>query len=124
MRNTIWLAVFFLATCVATAEQTPEPVALPPIETEAGQSFTVTLDANPTTGYMWQFAARLDEAVVKLVGSEFKQSDGKLVGAGGKQIWTFKAVGKGNTKISLKYVRPWEKGVPPAKTATVEVTVR
>jgi predicted secreted protein len=36
------------------------------------------------------------------------------VGAGGKEVWTFKAAGEGSPTIHFKYVRPWEKDVPPA----------
>ncbi|MCL5958678.1 MAG: protease inhibitor I42 family protein [Chloroflexi bacterium] len=38
-------------------------------------------------------------------------------------MWTFKAVGKGNTTIVMKYVRPWEKGGSPAQTRTFDITV-
>lgn len=99
----------------ATAEQ---------IETTVGQTFSVTLDSNPTTGYKWQLAKPLDEGILKLVGSEYKKPATKLVGAGGKEIWVFKATAKGRTSIRLKYVRSWEKGVQPVKEAAFTVIVR
>jgi inhibitor of cysteine peptidase len=89
----------------------------------AGQNFNITLASNPTTGYHWELAAPLDEAVVKLVASEYKSPDTRMLGAGGQEIWTFRAVGRGQTVVQLKYVRPWEKDVAPIKTATYEVLV-
>jgi inhibitor of cysteine peptidase len=45
-------------------------------------------------------------------------------GAGGTELWTFKAVGAGKTTIALNYARPWEKDIPPAKSETFTVDVR
>ena len=37
----------------------------------------------------------------------------EMVGAGGKEVWTFKGVRPGETTVELEYVRPWEAGVEP-----------
>ena len=97
-----------------------------PIEIEVGQEFIITLDSNPTTGYQWQLAELLDEAILRLIGSKYEAPEAKpgLVGAGGKERWTFKAVGEGETKICLKYVRSWEKDVAPVRSETFSVIVR
>jgi inhibitor of cysteine peptidase len=47
-----------------------------------------------------------------------------MVGAGGTEIWTFRAVRKGKTTLTLGYVRPWEKGIAPVKTVSWPITVR
>ena len=44
-----------------------EPSHVKMIETRAGQNFTITLEANATTGYQWQFAKPLDESLLQLV---------------------------------------------------------
>jgi inhibitor of cysteine peptidase len=93
------------------------------LDVTVGQEFNITLASNATTGYHWELAARLDEAVVKLVTSEYKAPETRMLGAGGQEIWTFKAVSRGQTVVSLKYVRPWEKDVAPEKTASYTVTV-
>jgi inhibitor of cysteine peptidase len=93
------------------------------IEVTVSRDFSITLASNPTTGYQWELADPLDEAVVKLVSREYKGPETKLIGAGGQEIWTFRAVSRGQTLISLKYVRPWEKGVAPDKTASYTVIV-
>jgi len=94
------------------------------IETKVGQEFNITLDSNQSTGYGWQLAEPLDESILQLVGSEYEPPEGGGIGAGGQDLWTFKAVGEGETEIGLKYVRPWEEDGVPAKERTFTVTVR
>ena len=92
-----------------------------PIEVGKGQTFVLTLRSNPTTGYIWQPAEPFDERVLRFIGHEYRSDHPGLTGAGGREIWTFKAVGTGETRIMLKYVRPWEKNAAPAKTARFTV---
>lgn len=94
-----------------------------PIKTTVGQEFTITLDSNRTTGYGWQFAGEIDKEKLKIVEIQHQSSKTKRLGAGGKDMWTFRALQKGNASISLEYVRPWEKDVAPAKEATFTVMV-
>jgi len=94
-----------------------------PFVMKVGDEFVLTLESNPTTGYRWQVADKLDGKIVRLISSEYKAPDTKLVGAGGNEVWTFRAEGRGKTAINLIYVRPWEKDTPPAKTATVIIAV-
>lgn len=91
---------------------------------EEGKEFTVRLSANRTTGYQWRPAGSLDERIVKLVRSEYVVFDPGRIGGGGEEVWTFLAVGRGDTEITMEYVRPWEKGQHPVKTATIKVSVR
>ena len=65
----------------------------------------------------------LDEKVIQLVGDEFIPPDNLRKGAPGKQLWTFRRVGAVETTISLEYLRPWEKGKPPARTKTFSIAV-
>lgn len=108
----------------ADKRQIEKSVQAEQIEVPVGKTFSVTLDSNPTTGYRWQLAKPLDEAILKVVGSEYKKPATKLVGAGGKEVWVFKAVAKGQASIQMRYVRPWEKDVGPAKEATFTVIAR
>jgi len=94
-----------------------------PFAMKIDDEFVLTLESNPTTGYRWQFADKPDEKIVRFISSEYKAPETKLVGAGGNEVWTFKAAGKGKTTINLIYVRPWEKDTPPARTATVIIVV-
>jgi inhibitor of cysteine peptidase len=94
------------------------------IEAQAGQNFTIILKSNPTTGYQWQLAKPLDESIVQLISPEYLTDKTKLVGAGGKQVWVFKALKAGQTNISLKYVRPWEKNTPPQNEESFVIIIK
>jgi len=94
------------------------------IEAEAGKDAVITLESNKTTGFEWQIAEPLSENIIEFKSSEYIALGGKLVGAGGKEVWTFRALGPGKTCIVMKYARPWEKDVAPAKKATFTVSVR
>ena len=90
----------------------------------SGCRFAMRMHSNPTTGYGWQLAKPLDEKIVVLVTNDYIHPDTRLVGAGGNEVWVFKAVGQGQAEISLKYVRPWEKDRPPAETNVFRVVVK
>ena len=94
------------------------------IKTAVGKEFVITLDANATTGYEWQLANPTDDSLIKFMRSEYVPDKTGLVGSGGKSIWTFKAVRSGKTQISFKYIRPWEKDIPPVKEAVYIVDIQ
>ena len=91
-----------------------------------GQDFTISLQSNPSTGYQWQLAEPLDPKVLKKVKSVYQPSQGgtSAVGAGGAEIWTFKAVGKGKDDVTMRYVRPGDKGAKPSEERVFSVTVK
>ena len=93
------------------------------ITTKVGEEFNITLDANPTTGYQWQLSDNFTEGIVKLVKSEYVAPETEMVGAGGKEVGTFKGVRPGETIIDLEYVRPWETGIEPVVVKSYGVTV-
>ncbi|HUN54978.1 MAG TPA: protease inhibitor I42 family protein [Smithella sp.] len=84
------------------------------IKTRVGHEFTITQEANGTTGYQWLLARPLDRSALKLINSEYISGKNKpnRVGAPGKQVWHFKALKAGQTNIYFKYVREWEKNKP------------
>ena len=45
-------------------------------------------------------------------------------GAAGKEIWTFNALRKGTSNISMEYSRPWEGGEKAEWTFTLDVVVK
>jgi inhibitor of cysteine peptidase len=94
-----------------------------PIQVIIGQDFTLTLESNHTTGYRWQLAKPLDDAVVKYVGSQYREAHSGRPGAGGEELWTFQAVGRGRTQIAMHYIRPWERNVPSAKQTAFVIVV-
>jgi len=94
-----------------------------PIDVDVDDTFTIELESNPSTGYSWELAGPLDEAIVTSLGSDHEAADGDAVGAPGTQELSFRAVGAGTTTIALQYVRPWETDVAPAETKDFSVNV-
>ena len=89
-----------------------------------GDTFTVLLVSNPSTGFLWEFAKPLyDETVMILRGDKYIRPDEQLSGAAGKRSLTFLAEGSGRTGLKLVYRRPWEKR-PPAKEFNIMVIVK
>ena len=91
----------------------------------AGSTFTVTLCSNKTTGFSWSEAAQIsDPAVVEQVSHTFNAPENTgLVGAPGSEIWTFRALKKGNSNIKVEYSQPWEGGQKGAWTFNLAVAV-
>jgi len=89
-------------------------------------SLTVTLCSNPTTGFEWVESAQISDQTV------LQQTDHRLVipeaegvvGAAGTQVWTFQALKKGTSTISMEYSRPWEGGEKGEWTFVLTVTVK
>ncbi len=94
------------------------------IKVKKGNSFSVVLDSNPTTGYQWMYLMDPKEEKVKLVKSSYivNPSKPKMVGVGGKQTLIFKAVKTGETRIILEYVRSFEPK-NPAKIHTLDINI-
>ena len=95
-----------------------------PIAATIGKEFKITLQYNASTGYQWVLAKLPDKKLVKLLGSEYKRLDSKLVGAGGDMVFTFQALAAGKTEVGLNYVRPWEKGQKPVQTTNFVVVIK
>lgn len=95
-----------------------------PVEVAAGETFRIVLDSNRTTGYGWQLAELPDEAVVKKVHNRYRAPRVQRPGAGGQEVWRFQAVKPGTAEVRMVYVRSWEKGVEPARTAVFRVNVK
>jgi inhibitor of cysteine peptidase len=91
-------------------------------------SLTVTLCSNPTTGFQWVESAQISDQTV------LQQTDHRFVspvsepppppGTPGQQVWTFKALKKGTSTISMEYSRPWEGGEKGEWTFVLTVTAK
>lgn len=95
------------------------------ITCKAGETFTISLEGNPSTGFQWDFDQGFDTDFVIYQGSkeESTNKDTEIVGAPNIYTWTFKALKKGTTQAIMKYQRPWEKDPVNDKTILVEVTI-
>ena len=91
------------------------------ISVGVNQEFVIALDSNPTTGYDWEES--YDESALKLVEDRYEPDEKAegLVGAGGTQYFTFKALKAGQTEITLVYKRSWETEILEQKVFDVNV---
>ena len=99
------------------------------IEVPAGSSFIVTLWSNATTGFKWSESATIsDKNVVQQIDHEYITPVGNggtpPPGTAGSEVWTFKALKKGTTDISMEYSQPWEGGEKDAFGFFLTVVVK
>jgi inhibitor of cysteine peptidase len=88
-----------------------------------GQTLTIKLEANPTTGYTWEMV-ETEGAVLRQVGDPEFEADSDLLGAPGTQTLSFEAAEAGQMELRLVYHRPWETDVEPLETFSVQVIVK
>ena len=96
------------------------------IHVRPGDTIQIKLRSNPTTGYSWaEVKDKTDAKTLKSEGNEYKVNDhpAGMVGVGGSDYWTFRALAAGTTEIVLGYGRPWEKDKEPARTFKTTVVV-
>lgn len=90
---------------------------------QRGDVLVVRLPSNPSTGYSWKVRSGT-RLVLAVAGRTYvPPKDGQRLGAPGTAILRLRAVAAGKTVLRLAYARSWEKGVAPARTFTLRVTV-
>lgn len=131
----LMLAFAVLAAVGCGSGNADEPADLALTDTDNGKSFTVkvgdtitvVIPGNPTTGYEW--AADLSDASAALLTLSgdpvYEQDPGSedLVGAGGQYTFTFTAKAEGQAELELKYWRSFEPEVDPIETFAADVTI-
>jgi len=88
-----------------------------------GEVLIVSLEGNPTTGYIWEINT-INERFIRPIGKAEFRSDSRLCGAPGINTFRFKAIRAGRTILRLVYHRPWERGVKPFETYYLQIEVR
>ena len=116
------LAACLVAGCSSTVQAYTDPEET--IDIGADDEFVVliALESNPTTGYSWE--ASYDETHLELVEETYElgeYAEQGLVGAGGTELFRFKALKSGEVEITMDYKRSWETEVLEQKVFTVEV---
>jgi inhibitor of cysteine peptidase len=124
-----------LAACAApTAAPTANPAAggtrpaltdpATPIEVQAGETFHIVVDSNPSTGYRWELVGELDGNIVEFVSSGYTADEPVMPGSGGVDVWAFKAVAAGETQITLGSYPPDTNVTEPENTVTFNIVVK
>ncbi len=134
----ILFIVSLLVGCTPAAKPTPAPVTPPAsqpatpsgsleftnpaqrIRVPVGVSFTINVNANPTTGYTWEIG--YDQSLLRLV-KRYTPSGTGMIGAGGVETFEFEGMKAGETEISLNYKRSFEPNNPALETKNFKVTV-
>ncbi len=97
------------------------------VKIATGGSLQVALNSNRTTGFSWELNQISDTTVLEKASNTYENpqaTSGKpLVGAGGRELWNFKALKKGTATISMEYSQPWSGGTKGAQKFNLTVTV-
>lgn len=115
------LVLLILLTACSQAVQPNDPQVS--IDASAGKEFKVILPSNPSTGYHWEIVGELDKNVVEFVSKDYRADEPVMPGSGGSDVWVFKAVGAGETAITLGYYPP-SNNADPQETKTFSVIVK
>lgn len=93
------------------------------ITIEKGDRIQVTLEANMTTGYQWEWVSE-DATILEQKGDPEYKTGGDQLGAGGLSTFTFDAKETGSGTLHLIYHRTFEEGVAPIKEFSVSIQVK
>ncbi|MDD5622469.1 MAG: protease inhibitor I42 family protein [Actinomycetota bacterium] len=117
--------ILFFNGCSTTGKALTEKNNGDSLNLKINDTIEIRLESNPTTGYGWFLSDKADSTIVSVTDPEFiePKKDKELIGAGGYEIFTIKAISKGKTSIILNYERPWEEGVEPIETFEITISV-
>ena len=117
--------VLFFNGCSVTGKALTEKNNGDILNLKINDSVQIRLESNPTTGYSWFLSDKLDSTIVSVTDPVFiePKKDKEIVGAGGYEIFTVKAISKGKISIILNYERPWEEEVEPIETFEITISV-
>lgn len=88
------------------------------IVARVGETLTVELKGNPTTGYAWELAQ--DDSRFRLIKKDYAHP-GAGIGAATKERFQIEALQPGSTTLTFKYKRPWETEVLDTKSFRLRV---
>jgi predicted secreted protein len=96
------------------------------IATAESSTITLTLPANPSTGFCW-FLVKYDQNFIEPISQKYYATKTDRVGAGGYERWKFKIKSKTfnvpiATEIQMLYARPW--GRVDSKSETFNIFIK
>ncbi|MFD2185123.1 protease inhibitor I42 family protein [Rhodoplanes azumiensis] len=108
---------------------TPAPAqartASAPLTLTVGESSTISLEENVTTGFAWRYdaAASRDAGCVTITDlGHARRSDAPAIGSFGLHRWKLVGADRGRAELRFLYQRPWEQ--KPVREHTIIVDVR
>jgi inhibitor of cysteine peptidase len=115
----LWLVIGLLVV-VATEGQAADQT----LRLAIGQSATIELQENPSTGYRWvvdtKTSSNLSILHIDDRGFSRNAANSHLLGAPGVHRWSVKAESPGSASITFVYGRPWEASVARRHQVAVE----
>jgi inhibitor of cysteine peptidase len=90
------------------------------ISLKLGEELNISLESNPTTGYMWN--ATFDQSKIEQVNYNYEPASPGLTGSGGIETFTFKAVASGETELVMRYKRAWEEEAIKERIYQITIT--
>nr|MDO8133673.1 protease inhibitor I42 family protein [Candidatus Njordarchaeum guaymaensis] len=90
------------------------------IRTRVGRKFAISLEAIPTTGYTWE--AEFDREILELKEKRLEQHPSAAIGGGGKEEFKFTSMKTGQTYVTMRHRRSWEKTALEEKRFRIIVT--
>jgi inhibitor of cysteine peptidase len=95
------------------------------VQVPVNGTIELSLCSNPTTGFEWEAAKISNKRVLKEADHKFIEPESEgVVGAAGKDVWTFQALERGTATVTVAYSRPWEGGEKGEWTFELNVTVK
>lgn len=94
------------------------------VDVQMPGSLIVSLGSNPSTGYTWKEAEIENIQVLSEYSRQFVEPQTDLVGAAGKDVWTFKTLAKGETTVKFQYTRPWQNEDTSNWTVVLTINVK
>ncbi|MBC3421599.1 protease inhibitor I42 family protein [Pseudomonas sp. RW3S2] len=121
------LSLSLLAACAQQSRQTVELDADSecPQRLYVGQTLSLSLASNPSTGYRWSIKDPAS-GLLRSLGPEVYNSpeEAGIVGSAGVATWRFQAVSAGEGHLVLVYQQPWAPEVQPVETFDCAIRVK
>ena len=90
------------------------------IRARVNEPFTISMPANPTTGYNW--TADYDYVLLNLGKAVYERSPSRALGSGGTSVFVFTPMKPGKTTIYFVYKRSWENIVADTRSFLVDIS--
>lgn len=112
MKRIAILALGCLISMNSFAQAIYTDAAKPITVSKTENTFTISLKANPTTGYVW-FLKNFNNKLLEIESHKYQPPKSNAMGAPGKDIWTFKVDSDAfdapqMAELTFVYTKPWD----------------
>ncbi|MFC2121518.1 protease inhibitor I42 family protein [Bacteroidota bacterium] len=87
------------------------------------ETFTIEIEANHTTGYIWFWVNKANVSIVDTLSLVYI-TDSVGTGVGGTEFWEFKGLSTGIDSLKFEYKRAWNPEGEAADTKAFSVEVK